>query len=376
MAKRIRVARKGSTGPSSDDELVQTIKEIRKQFGDNYIGQGNSIEQPIRIPTGAFILDYLTLGGIPTNRASMVVGERHAGKSMIAAKIAANAQKVFPDKRVVWADVEGAYDPVWGGKLGIDNDDLLLTQPETGEAAVDIVDALVGTKEVSLVVIDSIAALTPMSEIDSSAEDGLVGVQARLVGRMVRKVTASMIRERRRGHEVAILFVNQFRSKIGGFAGFGEPRSIPGGKALEFATSLQWIMKNKESGGKDEIGNDTIAVNEHSFTITKNKLNGGGRTGEFRLLRTENQELGLHEGDIDDASTMLSFAKKYGAYAGGGSSWTLSFWDYDLKFRGMGDAVAYLYQHRDVYWDLRNYLIASHAESMNMPQSFIERFFE
>lgn len=363
-------------GPSSDDELAQTIKEIRKQFGDNYIGRGNSIEQPIRIPTGAFILDYLTLGGIPTNRASMVVGERHAGKSMIAAKIAANAQKVFPDKRVVWADIEGTYDPVWGGKLGIDNDDLLLTQPETGEAAVDVVDALVGTKEVSLVVIDSIAALTPMSEIDSSAEDALVGVQARLVGRMVRKVTASMIRERRRGHEVAILFVNQFRSKIGGFAGFGEPRSIPGGKALEFATSLQWIMKNKESGGKDEIGNDTIAVNEHSFTITKNKLNGGGRTGEFRLLRTENQELGLHEGDIDDASTMLSFAKKYGAYAGGGSSWTLSFWDYDLKFRGMGDAVAYLYQHRDVYWDLRNYLIASHAESMNMPQDFIERFFE
>ena len=159
-----------------------------------------------------------------------------------------------------------------------------------------------------MVVIDSIAALVPMKEIDSSAEDALVGVQARLVGGMVRKATASMIRERKRDHNVSLLFVNQFRSKIGGFAGFGEPRSIPGGKALEFSTSLQLIMKNKENTGKDSVGNDTMVLNEHSFTITKNKLNGGGRAGEFRLLRQDNEALGLSEGEIDDAGTMLALS--------------------------------------------------------------------
>lgn len=355
-------------------ELADTLKAVRKRYGDNVATTASSIVQPNRISTGVFIIDYLTLGGIASNRASMIVGERHAGKSLLSCKIARGAQDRYPDKRVAYVDIEGTFDPVWARKLGVDTDTLLLLQPETGEQAVDLIDAMVGTNEISLVVVDSIAALTPMKEIDSSAEDALVGIQARLVGGMIRKTTASMIRERRRDHEVAILYVNQFRSKIGGFAGFGEPRSIPGGKALEFATSLQLIMKNKENSGKDALGQDSVVVNEHSFTITKNKLNGGGRTGEFRVLRVDNEELGLTEGDVDDAATMLAVAKRYDAYTGKGSSWKLEFWDYEFKFRGLGEAVTYLYENPDVRWDLRNFLIASYAESLGMPQEFIDRF--
>jgi len=371
-----RIGRVKSAATSNKSEVDETLAAIRKRFGGNSISAASDIEQPQRIPTGIFTLDYYLLGGIAANRATMIVGERHAGKSLVESKIIANAQKKYPDKQAALIDIEGTYDPVWGAKLGVDNDALILFQPETGEAAVDVADALIGTDGISIVAMDSIAALTPMKEIDSSAEDALVGLQARLVGSMVRKATASMIRERRRGHEVALLFINQFRSKIGGFAGFGEPRSIPGGKALEFATSVQIIIKNKEGKGKDDQGMESMSVNEHSFTITKNKLNGGGRSGEFQILRQNNDEIGLSEGEVDDAATMLLIAKKYGAYSGGGRAWNLEFWNHDITFGNAAEAIAHLYLNRDVYWDLRNFLIASYAESLNMPESFVQRFLE
>jgi len=133
-------------------------------------------------------------------------------------------------------------------------------------------------------------------------------------------------------------------------------------------------MKNKENTGKDEIGNDAVTVNDHSFQITKNKMNSGGRTGEFRLLRQDDDDLGLKEGDIDDAGTMLAYAKKFGAYTGGGSSWALEFWSHELKFKGLEHAKRALYADRSLYWDLRNFLIASQAEALGMPEYFVERF--
>lgn len=371
---RVKPRAKEVAEVTAAEEMRTTLATIKKRFGDTSVSSGTGIVQPDRISTGVFILDFLTLGGIPSNRATMIVGERHAGKSLLAALITAGAQRQYPHKQVTYIDVEGTFDAVWAGKLGVDLDRLVVFQPETGEAAVDVADAFVGTNEVSLVVIDSIAALTPMKEVESSAEDALVGMQSRLVGSMIRKVTSGMIRERQRGHDVGILFINQFRAKIGSFAKFGEPKSIPGGRALEFSTTLQLVVKNKETVGKDGRGNDSVVVNEHAFTITKNKLNGGGRTGEFRLLRVDNEDLGLSEGAVDDASTMLVFAKKYGIYTGGGSSWTLEFWHHKIKVKGMGEAVLHLYANRDVYWDLRNFLIASHAEDLGMPDSFVERF--
>lgn len=375
MAAPTRVKRtKVAPASAVSSELSDTMKEIQKRYGGNVMSSGSSIVQPLRIPTGIFTVDMCTLGGIPSNRCSMVVGERHAGKSVFAAKCTRGAQMTLPEQKVAYLDIEGTFDSVWAGKLGVNLDDLLVVQPETGESAVDIADALVGTQDVSMIVLDSIAALTPMKELEGSAEDALVGVQARLVGNMIRKVTAGLIRERNRGHFVTVLFVNQFRTKIGGFSPQGEPRSIPGGKALEFSTSLQLIMRNKETAGKDKAGIDSMVENEHAFTVTKNKLNGGLRTGEFRLLRKDKEEYGLHEGDIDDLGTMLLFAKKFGAYEGGGSAWTLHFWDEEHKFRGVDDACATIYADEELRWKLRNYLIWEQASNQNMPASFLARF--
>jgi len=374
MAGVKRVRRGRVDAGSSDNEIAGTLSEIRKRFGDNTVTPGSSVVQPDRISTGVFMLDFCLLGGIPMSRASMIVGEKHAGKSLLACKIAAGAQERYPDQQVVYVDVEGTLDTVWAAKLGVDLDSLLVVQPETGESAIDMTDALIHTKEVSLVVIDSIAALAPMKEIEDSAEDAHVGLQARLVGGMIRKATSGMIAERKRSHDVALLFINQYRTKIGGYSPYGEAKSIPGGKALEFSTSVQIVVKNKENSGKDDRGVDAVSENEHTFQITKNKLNAGVRAGEFRVRRMPHAEYGLDEGAIDDASTMLAFAKKFGVYTGGGSSWTLEFWDESRKFKGMNDAIISLYEDPDLRMALRNYLIYEQAKSLSMPDDFLERF--
>ena len=365
-------ARRVRSGTSQDNEFAGTLAAMRGQYGESSFHPASEDIQPGRISTGVFMLDLALLGGIPHNRISMIVGERHAGKSMLADMIIANAQAQFADMTAIKIDVEGTHDTVWSAKLGVDTERLYVFKPETGESAIDATDALVRTKEVSLVVVDSIAALTPMKEIDSSAEDAFVGLQARLVGNMIRRVSAGVISERNRGHEVTVLFLNQFRSKVG--VVYGDPRSIPGGKALEFSTSVQLIIKNKESMGKDAYDVETVQENEHTFEIKKNKLNSGPRTGEFRVRRIAHEEFGLGEGAVDDASTLLAYAKKFNAYGGGGGSWTLQFWDEEHKFRNANEAIMRLYQDFDLYWKLRNFLIHEQAVHLGMPDIFLERF--
>lgn len=363
------MARRKRSKPSSvvfeRGELGATLSHTRKQYGVSSVNTASAIPQPERISTGAFILDFATLGGFPVSRASMIVGERHAGKTMLSMKLIANAQEKFPDQTPVFVDIEQTFDATWAKKLGVNIDDLPVVNCETGEMAVDVVEAVIQSAETSLVIIDSIAALTPFKEIDDSASDQHVGIQARLVARMVRKATAAITRERMRNHDVSVLFINQFRSKIG--VSFGDPRSIPGGKALEYCTTLQVIMKNKENKGKDALAIDTVETNEHAFTITKNKMNNGPRSGEFILIRH-----GEREGQIDDGATMLAYAKKFGIYTGGGSRWTLDI-DGDRKSFGKAqEAVDALTEDAQLYWDLRCHLLRLQAVNLNMSQEFIE----
>lgn len=288
--------------------------------------------------------------------------------SMLAMLTIGHVQRRYTDQQAILVDIEGTFDSVWATLLGVDTEALLVVKPETGEMAADMVTALLCTREVSMVVADSIAALVSFKEVDSSAEDSHVGLQARLVGGMIRKSTAAMIAERRRGHNVSLLFVNQFRMKIGGY---GDPRTVPGGKALEYCTSMQAIIKNKENKGSDEAGIETIVSNEHSFTITKNKLNTGPRVGEFRVIRTETD--GMAPGTVDDSSTVLAIAKKLDVYTGGGSSWRLDYEDVNYKFGKAAEAVTALQQDPELYWSLRTHLIRLQAARSLMPEDFIER---
>lgn len=373
-----RVRRAGTAATEAEsvkvNELGPLLKEMDKRYGTGVVKKGTSIVQPVRIPTGIFLLDYCLLGGLPVSRGTMFLGHKHSGKTTAACMSAGNAQRLFPDKKVAFVDVEGTLDTVWAEKHGVNLEELIVVHPESGEAAADIVDALMRTWEISMVVVDSVAALAPMKEIEGSAEDAHVGLQARLMGGLLRKTTAGMIAERRRGHFVTPIYINQYRSKIGGFAKFGEPLSVPGGKALGFANSVEIVIKNRENVGKDASGIEVMAFNEHAFKIEKNKCNGGSRSGEFRMVRTLDEETGLDEGAIDDAGTMLAFAKKYNAYEGAGSAWTLSFWDEEHKFRGLKDAVSHLYQDGDLYQKLKDYLIWENASGLKMPADFLARF--
>lgn len=369
--------RKAASGESAKDgsQLEEVVAQIRKNYGTNVVSRGSDIEQPLRIPTNIFTLDLATLGGIPHNRITQFEGHKHAGKTSIAMRVLANAQSEYPDQEAVLLDVEGTYDEVWGTKHGIDSDRLVVVQPETGESAMDIMDALIRTKEVSIVVVDSVAALTPMKELDRSAEDGnRVGGQALMVGAAIRKAVAGLIAERHRDHFVTILMINQYRSKIGGFSPNPDPVQVAGGKALGFANTLEIAFKNKEKMGKDARDIEAIEENEHAFTIKKNKMNGGIRTGEFRMRRVPDESLGLAEGEIDEAGTMLVYAKKFGAYSGGGSSWTLEFWGESHTFRGATDACIQLYADRELKWRLRNFLIHEQARHLGMPQYMLDRF--
>lgn len=328
--------------------------------------------QPLRISTGVFILDLALLGGIPHNRQSMVVGKKHSGKSMLSMLIAASAQYYYPDQQVVLVDLEGTFDKVWAQALGVDLERMLIVEPDTGEMAIDISESIIQSKEASLVIVDSLAAIVPYAEQEAEAGDAMVGVQARLIARMVRKLTTALLRERKRSHFVTTLYINQFRAKIGGFQKFGEPLSIPGGHALEHSTSVQMTMKNREHHGKDAADVEIMDYNEHSYSIQKNKMNNGPRTGEFKMVRTAMPGIHLGVGDIDENRTLIAYAKKLGFWAGAGKNQKLILPDREIKVANQDAAYLILNQDDDLAWALRCQLIQQQARNQGMPSEFIE----
>lgn len=362
--------------PKQGAELLSMIRQINKAHGEGLVLRGNQIHQPIRFPTGVFSLDLATCGGIPNRSVTMFHGRRSSGKTTTALKTIATTQRLNPGCDVVFVDQEHSFDSVWAAKLGCDLDRLLVIQPETGEQAVDFIDGFIHTDSVRLIVLDSVAALVPMRELKAGAEDAHVGIHAKLVTHLMRKVTNGFAMARRADRDVAFLCINQQRSKIGGFSPDGDPINLPGGKALDHYTMLQVKFKNKEKFSKDEQGFDMLDVNEHAFSIDKNKVNAGIRAGEFQLQRRASDVYPLVEGDIDDAGTMLAYGKKMGIYTGGGQSWTLELPDKELKFKSGDAACTHLYEEYEDYWALRNHLIAMHSAKLGMPQSFLDRFYE
>jgi recombination protein RecA len=214
----------------------------------------------------------------------------------------------------------------------VDIDRVLLIEPSTGEEAVDQFDAVIRAQETCFIGLDSVAMVTPFKEIDSSAEDNQIGLQARLIGKMLRRANNAVLQERRNEHHPTICLLNQFRMKAG--LVFGDPRTLPGGKALEFATSQQVELKNKEARDKDGI----VIFNEHSFTITKDKTGGRLKEGKFKLVRDESQNAPV--GYIDQAASIIEFGEKAGLVSG-----RYEIDGFKHKFRGKDDLKAYLIEH-------------------------------
>lgn len=337
---------------------VQTISEVAaalsKQYGQ-ILRPAALLPMYTHLSTGIFTLDMALFGGIPETLISMLYGWESSGKSTTAMRVAASAQRRYADKQVVYIDVEGTFSNEWATRHGVDTSRLFVVQPETGEQAVDLCYDVLRAKDTSLVVLDSLPALVSFAELGKSAEDVQVAGNARLIGRMLRLIVQAMTAQRKLGNTATVLLINQFRNRI---VHMGDPRILPGGNALKFAVSVRVELTNKEHLGRDDSDVETVDHNEHGFKITKNKLGTGIRNGEFTMIRNPSHPLG--SGFIDDGKTVLTYAKKFNLFTGGGSSWRIQ--DVDKKFSKIQDAVDWLYQNPDDYQLLMRRLISIQRE--------------
>lgn len=348
--------------PSNFDLGKSEVGEIMKQANAAY---GADVARAAatmrryedRVRTGIFVVDLALAGGFMTSRGAMLYGEKSSGKTTTAMLVCINAQIKYPDLVCAWIDVEGTFDVTWFEKLGGDPDRLMLIEPETGEQAVDLAHALLLSKEVSVLVTDSIAMLTPMKELESSSEDQLPGLHARLIGNYIRKTNNALLKERHRGHRPINLFINQYRMKIG--VVYGDPRTLPGGKALEFATSTQIETKNKEH--INDKGD--VQFNEHNFKITKEKT-GAGRIREckFRLVRDPDYNDGLPEGTIDQIKSILEFGARVGLVGEGRANF-LHFG----KFNSALDATRHFLGDPEAMAALQESVINAHRTVWGLP---------
>ncbi|EIJ73034.1 RecA protein [Fusobacterium necrophorum subsp. funduliforme ATCC 51357] len=260
----------------------------------------NSHMQIEVIPTGSLNLDAaLGLGGVPRGRVVEIYGAESSGKTTIALHIIAEAQKM--GGIAAFIDAEHALDPVYAKALGVDIDELLIAQPDFGEQALDIADTLVRSGAIDVIVVDSVAALVPKVEIDGEMSDQQMGLQARLMSKALRKLTATLNKSK-----TTMIFINQIREKIGGF-GFGPQTTTTGGKALKFYSSVRMEVKRIAAvkQGEDVIGNETVVK------VTKNKIAPPFKEASFQIMYGK----GISKvGEILDIALAKDIVAKSGAW--------------------------------------------------------------
>ena len=333
MAKQS--SRKQSNKPEQRrEDLDRALEQITKDFGKGAImrlGDDDAVLNVSAVPTGALALDIaLGIGGIPRGRVTEIYGPESAGKSTLAQHIIAESQRL--GGTTAYIDVEHALEPEYAAQCGIDVDELLISQPDTGEQALEICEALIRSNALDVVVVDSVAALVPRAEIEGDMGDSLPGLQARLMSQALRKLTGAVARS-----NTALVFINQLREKVG--VVFGNPETTPGGRALKFYSSVRIDIRRIESlkQGPNVIGNRVRCK------VVKNKTAPPFRQAEFEIMFTPEEHGISRTGNILDLAVEYEIVKKLGAY--------YSLGDQRLG-QGREAAKAYLREHADVATDI------------------------
>jgi recombination protein RecA len=325
-----------------DKALELAIGQIEKRFGKGSImklGESPAAQDMGTIPTGSLALDMaLGVGGIPRGRITEIFGPESSGKTTLGQHIIAEAQK--RGGMVAYIDVEHALDPSYAAKCGVNVDELLISQPDTGEQALEITEALVRSGAIDVIAIDSVAALVPRAEIEGEMGDAHVGLQARLMSQALRKLAAAIGRS-----GTAAIFINQLREKVGII--FGNPEVTPGGRALKFYSSVRIDLRRTETirQGNEAIGSHVKA------RVVKNKVAPPFRTAEFDIMFDHGIS---REGNLIDLGVELELLKKAGAF--------LSYGDIRLG-QGRESAKQYLAQNPELAQEIEERIRASATTS-------------
>lgn len=323
--------------------ILTAIAQIEKQFGKGSImkmGEGQARTGIAVIPTGSIALDLaLGVGGVPKGRIIEIYGPEASGKTTLSLHIIAEAQK--RGGTAAFIDAEHALDPLRAQGIGVNLDDLLISQPDTGEQALEITETLIRSGGVDVVVIDSVAALVPRAEIEGEMGDAVIGLQARLMSQAMRKLTGAISRS----HTV-VIFTNQLREKIGVM--FGNPETTPGGRALKFYASVRIDARKIDN---IKISGDKIIGSRHRFKVVKNKV-----APPFRLAECDIMNDGgiSYEGNLLDIGLELGLLTKSGAFVK---------WDSKIIGQGREAAKDYLHENKKEAQKLEHDIRQTYSQS-------------
>ena len=325
--------------PSSDKEkaLKTALDQLEKTYGKGTVMRlGENVGMNVEhISTGSITLDVaLGIGGLPKGRIVEMYGPESSGKTTLALHAVAEAQKA--GGQAAFIDVEHALDPVYAANLGVDINQLLVSQPDTGEQALEITEALVRSGAIDIIVIDSVAALVPKAEIEGDMGDSMVGVQARLMSQALRKLAGAISK-----YNCVAIFINQLREKIGVF--YGPSETTTGGRALKFYASVRLDIRKAEAikNGSDVVGSHT------KVKVVKNKVAPPFKTAEFDIMYGKGIS---KEGELIDMATELGILKRSGAW----------FYYGELRMaQGRDNAKAYLTENPEIFEDIYTKVMAA-----------------